>query len=193
MPSKALLQAIAVTAELTGTQLSEAAARVMATDLAQYPEEQVLRALVRVRREVKGRMAIADVLSRLDDGRPGPEEAWASVPRDETTTVVWTEETIEAWGVAQALIREGEPVAARMAFLEAYRQRLQAARDAGRPVRWHVSQGHDPLCRESVLVQAVEQGKLTAEYVAALLPHAVTPQGKALLADTVKRLTGASA
>lgn len=188
-PSRNLLQAIAVAAELTGTELSEAAARVMAHDLAQYPEGQVLAALTRVRREVKGKMTIADVLSRLDDGRPGPEEAWASVPRDEAATVVWTEETCEAWGTAQPLIREGETVAARMAFLEAYRQRVQAARDAGRPVRWMVSMGSDAHGRETALLAAVERGRLSADHVAGLLPHAVTPAAHALIADAVRQLT----
>lgn len=187
--SHMLLQAIAVAAELTGTELSETAARVMASDLAQYPEDQVLGALTRVRREVKGKMTIKDVLDRLDDGRPGPEEAWASVPRDESLTVVWTEETIEAWGTAQALIREGETVAARMAFLEAYRQRAQAARDAGRPVRWVVSMGSDAHGRETALLAAVERGQLSADHVAGLLPHAVTAQAQALIASVAKQLT----
>ena len=71
MPSKALLQAIAVTAELTGTQLSEGAARVLAADVAPYPEKQVMGALVRCRKELRGRLTVADIIARLDDGRPG--------------------------------------------------------------------------------------------------------------------------
>ena len=78
-----LLQALAVTAELTGTELSEPAARVMANDLAAYPVQQVLGALTRCRRELKGRLTVAAILERLDDGRPGPNEAWAMIPQDE--------------------------------------------------------------------------------------------------------------
>ena len=114
-PTESLLQAIAVTAELTATQLSQSAARVMAQDLARYPEAQVLEALTRCRRELKGRMTIADVLTRIDDGRPDPEEAWAMLPKDEGSSVVWTEEMAQAFGIAYPLMRSGEMIPARMA------------------------------------------------------------------------------
>ena len=42
MPSKALIQAVAVTAELCGRTFSEPAARVFVEDLAAYPEAAVL-------------------------------------------------------------------------------------------------------------------------------------------------------
>lgn len=168
--SKRLLEAIAVTAELTSTSLSEAAAKVMTADLAQYPEQQVLAALTRCRRELKGRLTIADVVTRLDDGRPGPEEAWAMLPRDEAVTVVWTEEMAQAMGVAQPLLNEGEIVPARMAFKEAYTKLVQDARDNRIPVKWTASLGHDTRGREHVLTQAAEMGRLTHEHVAGLLP-----------------------
>ena len=74
-----ILKAIAVTAELTGTELSEAALRVMAGDLDTYPEAAVLRALDRCRRELKTRLTLAAALERIEgqDGRPGADEAWA--------------------------------------------------------------------------------------------------------------------
>ena len=175
MPSKELLEAIAVTAELTQTDLSKPAARVMADDLSAYPEPMVLAALTRCRREVKGRLTIADVVSRLDDGRPGPEEAWAMLPRDEAATVVWTDEMAEAMGVAQPLLNQGEFVPARMAFKEAYTKLVQKARDARLPVKWTASLGHDPAGREQVLKEAVERGRLPAAHVAGLLPYHNAP------------------
>jgi hypothetical protein len=194
MASKALLQAIAVCAELTRTQLSEAAVRVLVDDLSRYPEAQVLHALSRCRRELRSGLTLADILARLDDGRPGPEEAWAMIPRDEATSVVWTEEMSQAWGVAQPLLAEGDQVAARMAFLEHYRGIVQAARDRGQPPRWTPSLGHDPAGREEVLVRAVELGRLSAAHVAGLLPHrdAPHPRLQALLASS-KLLTSEAA
>lgn len=174
MPSEELLKAIAVTAELTGTQLSAAAARVMADDLATYPEHQVMGALTRCRRELKGRLTVADVVSRLDDGRPGAEEAWAMLPKDEATTAVWTEEMTTAYGVAAPLIGE-DNVAARMAFKEAYLSAVTKARGEGRPVKWTATLGHDVHGREAVLREAVKHGRLFAEYVSALLPHRDDP------------------
>lgn len=170
-PSSELYQAIAVTAELTGTTMSEGAARVMASDLSLYPLEQVLGALTRCRKEVRSRLTIADVIQRLEDGRPGPEEAWAMLPKDESSSVVWTREMQQAWAVASGLIAEGETVQARMAFLEHYRTQVQRARDEGVPVNWTPSLGHSPSGRESVLREAVEKGRLTAQHVAGLLPH----------------------
>lgn len=166
-----LLKAIAVTAELTMTELSVDAARLMAEDLAQYPEEQVLKALTKCRRELKSRMSLADIISRIDDGRPGAEEAWAMIPKNESGSVVWTDEMAEAFGIAYPLIADGDTVQARMAFTEAYRDRCNKARDAGIKVKWAPSLGHDPMGREHVLMDAVEKGKLTASHVSGLLPY----------------------
>lgn len=171
MPSEKLLKAIAVTAELTGTQLSTPAARVMAEDLSRYPEGQVLGALNRCRRELKGRMSPADVISRLDDGRPGPEEAWAMIPRYESGTVVWSDEMREAYAAAAPLVAEDNLIVGRMAFLERYRTLVSAARDAGKPVNWQPSLGWDVRGREGVLIEAVEKGRLSAQHVAGLLPY----------------------
>jgi hypothetical protein len=174
-PSKTLIDAIVVCAELTQTQLSRPAATVFAQDLARYPEHQVLKALARCRRELKSRLSLADVISRLDDGRPGVEEAWAMIPRDENSTVVWTREMAEAYGIAAPLLSEGDRIGGRMAFKEAYTSKVQAARDAGLPVKWEPSLGHDPHGRDSVLIQAAQQGKLTADHVAGLLQYREKP------------------
>lgn len=179
--SETLLQAIAVTAELTRTELSKAAARVMAEDLAQYPEPQVIAALARCRRELNRPMAIADVIARLDDGRPGPEEAWAMLPKDEADSVVWTREMAEAFGVANPLIQSGDVIQARMAFVEVYRKLCQQARDARADVRWEPSLGHDQAGREAVLLEAAEKGRLTAQHVAGLLPYRDGSDAKARL------------
>lgn len=165
-----ILEALAVTAELTNTQLSGPAAKVMAMDLSGYPENQVLGALTRCRKELKGRLTVADVITRLDDGRPGPEEAWAMLPFDEAQTVVWTEEMAGAWGVALPLLEDGDRIAARMAFLESYRTRVQRARDSGTAVKWNVSLGHDQGKRSLVIEEAHRLGRIGTEQRNRLLP-----------------------
>lgn len=165
-----LLEALAVTAELTGTELSEAAARAMVADLQAYPAQQVLVALTRCRRELKGRLTIAAVLERLDDGRPGPNEAWAMIPQDEAGSVVWTQEMAEAFGVAAPLLREGQVIAARSAFIEYYDRAIAQARAEIRPPRWFPSLGHDPKQRAVAIEHAVVKGRLTAERANQLLP-----------------------
>lgn len=165
--SKSVVQALAVTAEITGTQFSEAAARVFAQDISRYPEAQVLGALDRCRREIRTRLTVADVVSRLDDGRPPPDEAWAMLPVDERQSVVWTAEMCAAWGVASAL---DDRIAARMAFLSAYRRLVQESRDRVEAVKWTASLGSDVRGRQSALEDAVRLGRISAPAASMLLP-----------------------
>lgn len=131
--------------------------------------------------------AVSEILDRIKaaDGRPGPEEAWAMIPHDEASSVVWTEEMAEAFGVVNSLLSDGETIQARMAFLERYKTLVREARDAGRPVRWTPSLGHDSAGREAVLIAAQRAGRLTQQHVAGLLPHheAPSPEVAALLPD----------
>lgn len=200
-PTKRLLESLAITAALTNTELSAPAARVMAADLARYPEDQVIGALERCRRELHTRMCIADVISRLEDGRPGPEEAWSLIPTDEDSSVVWSDEMRESMGVAQKLISAGELIPARMAFLEHYRKAVALARDAGKPVVWSFSPGFSKDGRELALQDALRKGRISLDWVKVLLPYhrdepelhahllalsgAVTPRPKALNEKTV--------
>ena len=184
-----LIQAIAVTGELTGTNLSEAAARMMLADLACYETGSVIAALSRCRRELKGRMTLAEIINRIDDGRPGPEEAWAMLPRDEYKTIVWTDEMAQAWGVALPLLNDGDEVAARMAFKESYTKIVADARNDRKDPVWSASLGHDQRGRESALVDAVQKSRLTASHVRGLIPH-IEPstQFYALLEDSGAKL-----
>jgi hypothetical protein len=175
MPSVELIRAIAVTAELCGRTFSAEAAAVFVDDLAPYPEFQVMKALVRCRKEVRGVLTLQDVVSRLDDGRPGAEEAWAMLPLSESQTAVWTLEMSEAFGIALPLIGAGEVVAARMAFKETYQRLVSQARDAGRAVCWSATLGHDANARESVLLQAVSAGRLTLAEARSHCPELPAP------------------
>ena len=166
-----LLKAIAVTAELTGTDMSEGAAAVFAADLADYPERQVIDALARCRREVKGRLSLSDVLTRIDDGRPGVEEAWAMIPRDEYGSVYWTDEMAKAFGVASPLLNEGDAIAARMAFKESYETAVRTARANKTRVKWWMSNGFDVQGRAAAIRIAQDKGRLTANEAAGMLEH----------------------
>lgn len=170
MPSIELIQAVAVTAELCGRVFSEGAARMFVDDLSAFPESAVLKALSRCRREVKGTLTTQDVISRIDDGRPGVEEAWAQMPFDESQSVVWTEEMAQAFGVARGLLEDGDRVAARMAFKESYTRLIGESRDAGRAVSWSPSLGHDKNGRDSVMAEAVAKGRLTYAYAQSVCP-----------------------
>ena len=191
MPSIELLQAVAVTAELCGRTFSEAAARVFVDDLAPYPEPAVIKALTRCRREVKGFLTIADVVSRLEDGRPGPEEAWAMMPFDESQSVVWTPEMSSAFGVALPLLDAGDKIGARMAFKEAYVKAVNEARDAGLPVSWVPSLGHDKNTHAAALSEAVGKGRLELAHARQFVPALQAPAPNiAALAQSAFRQIG---
>lgn len=161
MPSSiAVAQALAVTAEVCGSEMSEAAAKIMLADLADYPDAMVLAALQRVRREHKGRLVLAAIIERIDDGRPGVEVAWAMVPRSEADTAVVTTEMLAALQTAQPLLDEGDEIAARMAFKEAYKALVERSRAAGEPVQWQASVGWDQRGRTAPLADAVRLGRL---------------------------------
>lgn len=156
-----ILKALAVTVEVIGTDMTPEAMRVVVADLAKYEPEVVLSALERVRRECRGRFSLADVLERIEDGRPEPEAAWALLPKDEESSAVITVEMERSMGPALKLLAAGDRIAARMAFLEAYRRELTRARSGGDPVQWRASLGHDQGGRVSVLAAAVQDGKIS--------------------------------
>ena len=171
MPSSDLIMAIAATAELCNKVFSPAAAQLFAADLDEYEEKEVIKALSRCRRDLKGPFTLEAVISRIDDGRPGVEEAWAILPQDEYKTVVWTDEMAKAYGVASPLLNIGDAIGARMAFKESYTKLCADARDQKQSVKWTASLGHDKNGRESALIDAMNKGRLSASHVQKLLPH----------------------
>lgn len=175
MASPQVLKAIAITAQIYGKEFSEDAARIYAGDLGGFPEEAVLTALSRCRKELRTFPAIADILARIDDGRPGPEEAWAMLPKEEESSVVWTEEMRSAFGSVRGLLAE-DPIAARMAFREVYTKLLTEARSERRDPRWEPSLGLSKATHAPALLEAARKGRLSQSHVAALLPDMARPE-----------------
>lgn len=175
MSAANLVDAIAVTAELTATSLSPAAQAVMAKRLLVYPRDKVFAALERCQSELRnGAFTLGAVVERINqmDGRPSSDEAWALSldARDEIKTVVWCEEMQQAFAVARPLLAAGDEIGARMAFKGAYDRLVAEARQASRPARWSASLGWDKDLQRQALTRAAEQGRLPAPTVEALLP-----------------------
>lgn len=176
-----LLDAIAVTAELTNTQLSAIAQATMAEELMTCNVQAVIVALQRCRRELRpGGFTLGAVLERVSDGRPSADEAWARAldAQDESATVVWSSEMQEAFAIARSVLEAGDKVGARMAFRNAYERLVSDARLQRRPAQWSASLGWDTQQRRAVLTRAVETGMLTENAVAGLLP---APSGSGLV------------
>ncbi|WP_414540441.1 hypothetical protein [Stenotrophomonas forensis] len=186
-----LIELLVATAEVIGDRISPSAAVFMVSDLAQYPLPMLERALASCRGELKARLSLASILERIEDGHPAPNEAWASAIRaaDEGATVVWTEQTRDAWAAALPLVQAGDKIAARPAFLEVYARLVKDARAAHRTATFQLSLGADVTGRDGVLQQAVAAGQLTHEQVAehlALPPATPAFNPVALLAGKVE-------
>jgi len=163
-----LVEMLVATAEVMGEQIRPTAAAYMVTDLASYPLRVLAEALTACRREVKGRLSLAAIMERIDDGHPAPNEAWAVAIRaaDEAVTMVWTEQTRDAWTAALPLVEEGDKIAARQAFLEVYARLVKSARAVGGCAVYQPSLGHDASARAAALQLAVDAGRLAHEQVA---------------------------
>jgi len=113
---------------------------------------------------------IGIIESLTSDQRLGADEAWALYPHNEQSSAVITDEMAEAMGVAQPLINEGDKIAARMAFKEAYIRIVTRNKLAGINPKWFASLGHDAECREVALKEAVLLGRIANDHAENLLP-----------------------
>lgn len=184
---------------LHGKQVSVEMLSVAFAALSDYDLRDIERALtMHVRDRERGQFPPkpADVIDRLmpdpkNDGRPGPDEAWAMMPRDERQSAVITDEMATAMGAASSLLAEGDTIAARMAFKDVYSREVANARAQGKPVRWFASLGHDVTSREAVIRQAVQQGRLSHAQAVKHIPHLddapLDPNGRKQLA-TIRAL-----
>ena len=165
-----LLKAIAICAEVCGTELSKGAMIFIEQELAKYPDNVAMSALSRTAKECKGRFSLAEVLSRIDDGRLSADEAWTLVPMDEDTTTVWTNEMSEAWGACRDLI-DHDKIAARMAFKGAYDRIVIRNKNKGISPHWQVSLGFDKDGRVEPITNAVQLGRIGKNSAIGFLPE----------------------
>lgn len=166
-------EALAITAEVCGTQFSDPAAMAIVAKLSVYPVGSVLKALDRCQTEVKGRLSLASIIERIETGRPSADEAWSIAvdSMDESKTVVTNNEIAEACGIAKVIYESGDEVGARMAFRSAY-ERVTSENRYSQP-DWWASVGTNKDEAETVINNAVDLGLLTNEYAVKVLPHKI--------------------
>lgn len=189
MDRNSIIDALAVTVELTGTDLSQGARKAMVAELERYDPGAVVHALERCRRELRGRLSLSDILDRLPGQWPGVEEAWARVPKTEDESGMLFEEMARAWSVARPLYDQGDAIGARMAFKEAYEREVAQAKGEGRMPNWFFSPGFDKEGRASAIHKAQSEGLIGSERANALLeqhaPHAEPDAGMKQIAHQV--------
>ena len=183
-----LAAGICATAETLGQTISATAARLMAEDLSVFPPQDIRKALQSCRRELTGKFTLGAVMQRIqaEDGRPGKDEAWAIavMANDEFETVVMTDEIQLALTAARPVLESGDKIGARMVFINAYERFVLHAREAAKPVNWHVSIGYDANRRATAIEKAVQMQRIPHEhgqkYLADLRIAPVTEDGRAL-------------
>ena len=167
-----LLEALAVMAELTGTEWSKPTIKVIEKELSAYPENDVLLAIRRCQGELRHRVTLADILDRIPSQHPGVEEAWAQVSKvmnNEQVSIVWTEQMREGFGAAVAV--QDDKIAARMAFKEVYTRAVSEARGNRSLPTWSVSLGYDPGMRADCVREAQRKNLISQVYAAKLLAY----------------------
>lgn len=165
---------------MIGQEISDLQLAMTVEKLSSYPEEAIRKALSRAQDECK-RITYTDILDRIPGGHPGPEEAWATIAKamkNETLSLIWTDEMREAYGVANGV--SDDPVQARMAFKETYSKAVAEARATRKPLNWTLSKGTDKAMLELVLTEGVKAGKLTAAYAKRQIPYLDLSEGEAV-------------
>lgn len=168
-----LLEALAATAELMGQQLSPNAAAMMVNDLKEYNPTLINEALACLRKDTKARFSIGWIIEKIESltvgGRPSPDEAWAMIPKDEHTSAVISNEMAHALRTAQPLIDDGDKIAARMAFKDAYTNIVNFNKQHGIKTEWFPSLGFDKVGHMPALADAVRAGRLSKDHALGLI------------------------
>jgi hypothetical protein len=180
MASNNLIKLIGMTAQITGKELDADAIEVFAFHLSPFPEEQAAKALIQCQRECKRPFTLADVLERLDDGRPSAIVAWGKITWDEWLTVIATDEMLTAQSVAGDLWRSGDKGGAKQAFITEYEKQCSENRAKGLKVKWEVSLGWDASGREPVVREAYNQGLISEAKAKSLVYGFETLERKAI-------------
>lgn len=171
LAERELAEAVAATAELCGQMLSPTAIQMLSRDLASLDRKAVMAALARCRAELPRALNVGEILSRVEDGRPGAEEAWNMLPTSEADSVVWTSEMAQAWANVSMDLLDAERERAHAIFVQGYTHAVLMARCRREKVTWIPSLGTDPVQREQVLLDALQKERLTPDYVKVLLPY----------------------
>ena len=112
-------------------------------------------------------------MTALNNGHPGPDEAWGLLLRlvtDERETGVLTDEMRTGWATCQPILDLGDEVGARMAFIDVYRRLVAEARQTGQMAHWTPTLGTAPTLRIQRLQEAVAARRISVDHAHSLLP-----------------------
>ncbi len=161
------------TFEVYGTKLTPASIMIWANSMDKYSFSDLKNALSYHIQSSPFAPKPSDLIHiiQAQDGRPSADEAWGMIPRNESVSAILSQEMLTAMAAAQPLLNEGDQVAARMAFKEAYTRLVTVARNNSIPVEWFPSLGDDKFGREAVIKEAVRLGRISETHAQRLIPQ----------------------
>jgi len=173
-----VLESLTVSLDMMGQDMNEASIQMMARELYSFPFEVVQKALRLAVRECKYKLNLAEIISRIDDGRPSPTQAWQSMSQFKESDAYYVpDEMHRAWcGVSTDMEHADNSIkiACRQSFLETYEKMCQESCDQGKPISYFLSQpqgiGREQKVLE-VITKAIAQGQITTDKAVAYLPH----------------------
>lgn len=175
-----LVDELTILGEAFGEVLTAERQAIYARALSDISKDQLHGAILIAIKELKWFPKVAELRELAgvsygiaNDGRPGPEEAWARMPkgeRMEEDSVVWCEEERAAYSACRPLLLEGDLIGARMAFKERYERELAQARSDSRAARWSISSGYDVEHRLITLATAVQENRINLDSALNLVP-----------------------
>lgn len=178
---KEIAKALAAMTKLMpgGERIDASAGDYLIKALSGYDQQAVLDSLNRCFRELKFFPTISEIIDRINDGRPGAEEAWALCPKHDGSAAYLNDEIIEASNTATNLLHNGgDMVSARMVFKEVYERIVKNNRATGKRPDWFLSRAYGPgseWTNEAALQYAIEKGRIPAPEAKLLLPEMTVP------------------
>ena len=121
---------------------------------------------------------LADIVERctsqLDGQWIAADEAWSRLAKSESESCVHTQESAEAWAVAEPIYTARDTNGARMAFRECYNRLVSKAKLEGRGPVYFASLGIDNSGRIKALVGAIQARQMELDYVLDIMPEHAT-------------------
>jgi hypothetical protein len=167
---------LAIQAEMKEQSMSDAVIRYLITELGSYGFDPVMQALRKLGKESSFKINLAEIIKRIDDGRPSAQIAWAECPKDESDSAVLTEEQNRAFCNVSHLLYVNDPIPARMAFIEEYNRLIEVARAEAKPVKYVLSNGTYKQGRIDAVKNSVQAGKLSRSRACWMLQHTIADE-----------------
>lgn len=168
-----VIEMLAIQFEMKEQSASERVITYMVKQLEPYGFDPVMKALDKVGKESSFKINLAEIIKRIDDGRPSAQIAWSQSPKNEEDSAVLTEEQNKALCSVSHLLYCGDPIPARMAFIEKYNELIENARANAIPVKHALSAGGDKQGRIDVVKAAVQDGRLLKSRACFMLQHTI--------------------